>query len=396
LATLPEDRVTELLGRYRLDAPVYVTRPTLPPLDDYVERLREIWSTAWLTNAGPSHRELERQLGRFLEAPHLSLIANGTIALLIALKALGLDEGEVLTTPFTFPATVHVLRWAGLTPVFCDVEEPWLTLDPAAVEAALTPRTRALLPVHVYGNPCDVDALEAIARRHGLAVLYDAAHTFGARWRGRPVAAYGDAAALSFHATKLFTTCEGGAVVVRDAGLKRRVDLLKNFGIANEETVVAAGINGKMNELQAAFGLLHLRGVEAEIAARARVAAVWQEGLAGVEGLTLPRVRPETVPNHSYFPVRIDPARFGASRDDLQTALRRFDVHPRKYFFPLCSHYPDYRDLPSAAPERLPAAERAVREVLCLPIYGGLETETVADLCNLIRELQAAFREGAP
>lgn len=382
----------EVLLRCSARERIYVTRPTLPPLEDYSALLKGIWRRKWLTNAGELHQELESRLCEFLGVEHLSLFCNGTIALLVALRLLDLREGEVITTPFTFPATAHALDWMGLTPVFCDIEADTYNIDPNRIEALITGRTRAILGVHVYGMPCDVDAIETIANKHGLRVAYDAAHGFGGRLRGRALAAHGDVSMLSFHATKLFSTIEGGALVVRDGESKRKVDLLKNFGIADAETVLLPGINGKMNEFQAAFGLLQLDMAPAEIAARGHIADVYRVALAKIPGIRLLPQRDEVELNNAYFPILIDPAAYGMTRDTLQTYLLRCNIEPRKYFYPLCSHYPCYRDLPSARTENLPVAERVAGQVLCLPMYRELSIETARAICEVVRELHAAVQ----
>lgn len=374
---------------------IFVMRPAMPPLDAFQAYVAGIWERRWLTNAGELHQQLEGRLAEYLGAPHLSLFCNGTIALLAAIRFLRIEVGEVITTPFTFPATTHALTWMGLKPVFCDIDPVTLNLDAARIEAAITPRTKAILPVHVYGIPCDVDAINSIADRYGLKVIYDAAHTFGARYRGRAIAAYGDAAMLSFHATKLFSTVEGGALVVPDAESKKTVDLLKNFGIKDAETVEISGINGKMNELQAAFGLLHLEQADREIAARREIARVYREELAGVPGIILLPDIPGLEPNYAYFPILVDPEGFGMTRDDLHRWMGRANIEPRKYFYPLCSRYACYSDFekyPSARPENLPVAERAARQVLCLPVYSELCLDMVRNIAALIKELHAAAR----
>lgn len=369
------------------DEPIYVTRPLLPPLEGFAARLGEVWASRWLTNAGAQHERLEAALAAYLAVPHLSLFANGTIALLTAIRALELS-GSVVTTPFTFPATPHALVWAGLEPVFCDIDPDTLTLDPAAAEAALRSDTSAILGVHVYGIPCRVDALQALADRRGLRVIYDGAHAFGTTIGGRPIGTFGDATMFSFHATKLFHTAEGGALACRTAALKAACDLLKNFGILNQEEVDGPGINGKMNELQAALGLAVLELVPDEMAARRAIACRYRRHLANVPGLT-PLAMPDGVTESlQYFVVRIDGERFGRSRDEVQAALRTYNVHTRKYFYPLCSEYPCYRRLESARPEWLPVAHRVVREVLCLPIYGTLPLEAVDRIAEMLLALR--------
>ena len=375
------------VARYRLPEPLYVTRPDLPSLDDYRDRLAPVWDERWLTNRGAAHEELEQRLADYLGVEHLRLFCNGTIAMLVGIQSLGIASGEVITTPFTFPATTHTLFWNRLSPVFCDIKPDDMTLDPAKLEACITPDTRAILPVHVYGGLCDTDAIEAIARKHKLPVIYDAAHSFGVRADGEPPAARGDISVLSFHATKVFTTAEGGALVVRDEDRKRRIDLLKNFGIAGEEAVLSPGINGKMSELSAVLGLLNLDGIDAEIEGRRRVRALYRKRLGAVAGITLLPDPPGVRTNGAYFPIRIEADTFGRTRDEVFDALRACNIVTRKYFFPLCSSFDFYRDLPSARPENLPHATRAANEVLCLPIHGSLSDEHAAHVCDALEAL---------
>jgi dTDP-4-amino-4,6-dideoxygalactose transaminase len=362
-----------------------VTRPTMPSLEEYSNQLRGIWERRWLTNAGVLHNELESQLCAYLGVDHLSLFCNGTIALLVALHALRINSGEVITTPFTFPATAHVLYWNGIRPVFCDIDPSTFNVDPNRIESLIGPDTKAILAVHVYGTPCDVDAIQAIADRHGLRVIYDAAHAFGVQYRGESVLNYGDVSMLSFHATKLFSTVEGGALVSHSAAQQSRINFLKNFGIANEEEVVGPGINGKMDEFHAAFGLLHLRMVDDEIRSRRNIATIYRERLSDVPGVTVLKDQPYTVSNYAYFPVFVDANRYGRNRDELFVLLRDCNVVARKYFYPLLSHASCYAALPSAAPSRLPVAERAAQQVLCLPIYGSLDGETAHRICDIIQ-----------
>ena len=381
-----------LVRTLRFDAPRYVTRPVVPPLEDYTELLRGVWDRRWLTNDGDLHQRLERELEAYLGVRHASLFCNGTLSLLVALQALDLRVGEVITTPFTFPATTNVLHWNRLRPVFCDVDPVTFNLDPERVAAAITSQTRAILAVHVYGQPCDVAALRDLGQKHGIPVVYDAAHAFGVRLDGRPLLEWGDVSSLSFHATKLFTTGEGGALVTADTALDRRIRSLKNFGIADEETVLAPGINAKMSELSAAFGLLRLRDVDSEITARAEVTAAYHRALDGVPGLTLPPQPANVVLNHSYFPVLVDADAFGLDRDELYTALRLFNVIARKYFYPLTSHYEWDSCYPSADPANLPVAERAARQVLCLPVYGELGAADAQAIADIIVALHRAAR----
>ena len=363
--------------------PIYVTRPLLPPLDDVRARLEEVWRSQWLTNWGDQHARLERALTDRLGVAQLSLFNNGTIALLVATRALDL-RGEVITTPFTFPATPHALAWTGVTPVFADIDPVRLTIDPARVEALITPRTTAILGVHVYGVPCDVEALAAVAARHGLRLLYDGAHAFGVRCGGRGIGTFGDATMFSFHATKLFHTAEGGAIACADAALRHRIERQKNFGIAGQELVECVGINGKMNELQAALGLSVLAGMDAEIDQRRAILTIYQERLGGVRGLTLMPELPGVENSYQYCAVRIDSSRFGHSRDEVQQTLKTYNVFARKYFYPLCSDYDCYRDLPSADPACLPVARLAASQVLCLPLYGSLEPSAVHTICDIV------------
>ena len=366
------------------DQPIHVTRPVLPDLDSYMEKLRGIWNAQWLTNAGANHNALEQRLSDELEAPHLSLFNNGTIALCTALKALDIG-GEVITTPFTFPATVHALTWNGITPVFADIDPVTMTIDPRRIEPLITERTSAILGVHVYGIPCDVAALQEIAERHRLRIIYDGAHAFRSRVGARPIGDFGDITMLSFHATKLFHTAEGGALLCRNADMKRKVDLLKNFGIADEATVLLPGINGKMNELQAALGLLTLDMVPRERAERQRIMATYCARLEQLPGISCP-VHPDDDGTNSfqYFPIRIDAGRAGKTRDAVHAELKTFNVFARRYFHPLCSTFPGCRDLPTAAPGQLNVAQRVAAEVLVLPLYGALTDGDVHRICDII------------
>ena len=383
----PSANVPADLRKLRFENAVMVTRPTLPKLNDYSTSLGQIWERQWLTNEGPFHVELERQLKAYLGVEHLSLFCNATIAMLVALHAQRINDGEVITTPFTFPATTHVLHWNNLTPVFADIEPKTYNMDPSKIERLITSKTRALMPVHVFGNPCDVVAIENIAARHGLQVIYDAAHAFGVRVGDKSILEYGEMSAISFHATKLFSTIEGGALTSRSASQRSRVNSLKNFGIAGEESVIGPGINGKMNEFQAAFGLLQLPLVEDEIAKRRVLTETYRNALHGVKGLTLLEDMPGVTHNYAYFPVLVDPEAFGMNRNALHEALKDFNVFTRKYFYPLCSSFPIYASLPSAAPDRLPTATRVAEQVLCLPIFGTLAPEAVSQIAAIISGL---------
>lgn len=366
------------------ESPVHVTRPMLPELDAYAEKLRSVWDARWLTNAGANHNTLEERLSHALEASHLSLFNNGTIALTSALKALDIS-GAVITTPFTFAATVHALAWIGITPVFADIDAATMTLDPRCIEPLITERTSAILGVHVYGIPCDVSGIQAIADRHQLRVIYDGAHAFGSRVGSRPICDFGDVTMLSFHATKLFHTAEGGALISRTSEMKRKIDLLKNFGIEDEATVVLPGINGKMNELQAALGLLTLDMVPRERMKRQRIISIYCSRLAELPGISCPvgADDPESS-SFQYFPIRIDVEGAAKSRDLVHAQLKAFNVFTRRYFHPLCSACPCYANLPSAAPGQLPVAQRIAQEVLVLPLYGDLKDDDVHRICDII------------
>ncbi|CAB3758217.1 DegT/DnrJ/EryC1/StrS family aminotransferase [Paraburkholderia solisilvae] len=350
---------------------VPVTQPYLPPLAEFTPYLEQIWSNKWVTNDGPFHHQLEQALCEHLGVEHVCLFSNGTIALMTALQALDI-KGEVITTPFSFVATTHALHWNGIKPVFADIDPVSMNLDPAKIEAAITPQTTAILPVHVYGNPCEIEAIEQIAAKHGLRVLYDAAHAFGVQRNGQSILRAGDMSILSFHGTKIFHTFEGGAIVCRDIETKRRIDRLKNFGIVDELTVGAAGLNGKMNEVQAAFGMLQLKHVDYALAARARIDRRYRDALGQVRGLKLHQIESHNTRNHAYFPIRVTPE-FPLSRDALFEQFRARHIAVRRYFYPLISEFVTYRDLPSAARENLPVASEVSSQVLCLPMYTMLE-----------------------
>jgi dTDP-4-amino-4,6-dideoxygalactose transaminase len=374
----------DIIDRFRVEDPVYVTRPKMPVLEEYEKCLENIWNTRWLTNNGPYHREFEVKLAGFLGVGNLNLFVNGTIALLVALQALRINSGEVITTPFTFPATTHVLHWNRVRPVFCDIEPKTFNIDPEQIERHISSDTKAILGVHVYGNPCEVQAIQSIADRHGLQVIYDAAHAFGVKIGGRSVLEYGDMSALSFHATKLFSSIEGGALIPRSKGQYDRIQFLKNFGIADEETVIGPGINGKMNEFQAAFGLLNLESVDREIEERKKLAMRYREIMKGVPGITLLEDIPNVTHNYAYFPILVDKDEYGLTRDQLYLALRECNIITRKYFYPLCSDYPCYASLPSSKSKNLPVAKRISEQVLCLPLYGELDIETAKAVGDVI------------
>jgi len=357
------------------DKPIFVTQPYLPPLQEFLPYLVEIWESKKLTNGGPMHAQLERELCSYLGVEHISLFANATIALVTATQALRVT-GEVITTPYSFVATAHSLLWNGIQPVFADIDPVTLNLDPGRIEAAITPRTTAIMPVHCYGNPCDIDAIQRIADNYNLRVIYDAAHAFGVRRGGRSILQAGDLSVLSFHATKVFNTFEGGAIVSPDAKTKQRIDHLKNFGFVDEVTVVAPGINGKMSEINAAFGLLQLQHVERALARRREIDALYRQLLRGVTGITCVQPSGQDQPNCSYFPILVD-ERYPVDRDALYTRMREQGVFARRYFHPLISSFPMYRGLPSAASTNLPVATRMAQQIICLPIYPAMSDADV-------------------
>ena len=367
---------------------IYVTRPVFPTIEEVTEKLRDIWAAKWLTNNGPQHTMLERELTEFLRVPNLSLFNNGTIALMVACQSLRLS-GEVITTPFTFAATPHVLSWNNITPIFCDVDAETMNIDAAKIESMITPHTTAILAVHVFGTPCDVATIQDVADRYGLKVVYDAAHAFGVEIGGRGIGTFGDISMFSFHATKLYHTLEGGALTMNDANVKQRIDLLKNFGIKNEDEVVMPGINGKLDEIRAAVGRIMLGYVEAERQKRIRLHAVYDEELSGVDGLTLmPKCAANVKLNYQYYVVRFDEKIFGRSRDYVCAALRDYNVYARKYFHPLCSEFTCYRQLNSSSPANLPVANVVGQQVLSLPMYGGLTADDVRKICAIIKSFK--------
>ncbi|MBM7332991.1 MAG: DegT/DnrJ/EryC1/StrS family aminotransferase [Alcanivorax sp.] len=360
--------------------PVHVTRPFLPPLEEFIPYLEEIWTSGHLTNGGPMHQRLEAALCEYLGVPHLCLFNNGTSALMVALQALEL-QGEVITTPYSFVATANAIAWNGLDPVFVDVEPTYLNLSPEAIEAAITENTSAIVPVHCYGNPCDTAAIDAIARRHGLKVVYDAAHAFGVRDSEGSILRHGDLAVLSFHATKVFNTFEGGAVVCHDLEMKQRLDRLKNFGLDGESRLAATGMNGKLNEVSAAFGLLQLKHIDTALEARKKIDTHFRLALEKLPGLSaLPRGR-QTNDNFSYFPVLVEPS-YPLSRDELLTCLAERGIHGRRYFHPLI---PDFEHSPFRGGD-WPVARDASDRVLCLPIYPGLSSDELDRIVYALRE----------
>ena len=361
---------------------IYVTKPSLPPLDEFLPYLEEIWTSRWLTNSGPFHQKLETELATYLGVEHLALVSNGTIGLVIALQALHIS-GEVITTPYSFVATAHSLLWNNLKPVFVDIDPTSCNLDPAKIEAAITPETTAILPVHCYGTPCDAEHIQRLADEYGLKVIYDAAHAFAVKENGESIFNHGDLSVLSFHATKVFNTFEGGAIICPDANMKQHVDYLKNFGFADEVTVTEPGINGKMNEFQAALGLLQLKHLQAAVDARKKIAQTYLWELHEVQGITCFQISTEVTPNYAYFPILVGP-NYPLSRDRLYAKLRDHGIYSRRYFYPLISNMPMYRNLPSAAPANLPVATRIAEQVLCLPIYPDLSDTNVRTIISLI------------
>ena len=367
-----------------MDSPIYVTQPFLPPLEDFQPYLEQIWAKKILTNGGPFHQQLESALCEYLGVDHLALCANATIGLVIALQALGVTE-EVITTPYSFVATSHSQLWNGLKPVFVDIDPITLNIDVNKIRAAITPRTSAIMAVHCYGNPCAVEAIQMIAAEFNLKVIYDAAHAFGVKFNGQSILRHGDLAVLSFHATKVFNTFEGGAIICPDLATKQRIDHLKNFGFTNETTVVAAGINGKMSEVNAALGLLQLKHIDEALAQRKAIDAAYRTALQGMPGITCLQ-KPETaVPNHSYFPILVGPS-YPISRNALHQAFKDCNIYTRRYFYPLISSFPMYAGLDSANPKNLPVATATARSILCLPIYPALSEVDQQRIVQVIRD----------
>ncbi len=353
------------------DKPIFVTEPSLPPLEEFIPYLEKIWENKWLTNNGEFHKEFEKRLAEYLGVKYVSLFTNGMIALQVGMQALRIT-GEVITTPFTFVATTHAIHWNDCTPVFCDIEPETFTMDPEKVESLITPKTTALMPVHVYGNPCHHEELQKICDTYGLKLFYDAAHTFGVKKAGIGICNWGDLSMLSFHATKVFNTFEGGALVTNDENMKRRIDFLKNFGFSDEVTVVAPGSNGKMDEFRAAYGLLQLKRVDGEIAKRQKVALNYREALRDVPGIHCLDDLSEIHHNYAYFPITVNAKVYGMTRDALYDKLKQNNIMSRRYFYPLCSDFPTYRGLPSASAANLPVANRVAHDILCLPMFADL------------------------
>ena len=362
---------------------ITVTSPLLPNLDEFTDSLKEIWESKWITNNGQFHQKLEAALAEYLKVPYVSLFTNGTLPLLTALQALRIT-GEVITTPYSFVATTHALWWNGIKPVFVDIDPSTGNIDPQKIEAAITPRTTAILPVHVYGKPCDTEAIQAIADKYGLKVIYDAAHAFGVEVNGESLLNAGDMSTLSFHATKVFNTIEGGAMVMHDEKTKQRIDYLKNFGFANEIEVVGPGINSKMDEVRSAYGLLNLKQVDAAIAARQKVAVAYREALRNVDGISFWDDMPGVRHNYSYFPIFVDAEKYGMTRDELYMKMKDQGVWSRRYFYPLISEFSTYRGLESSRPENLPNAHRMADTVICLPMHHALSENDLNRIINSI------------
>ena len=374
---------------------ITVTSPLLPPLEEFIPYLQQIWDSKWITNNGQFHQQLEKALAEFLGVEYISVFTNGTLPLITALQALGLTKGEVITTPYSFVATTHAIWWNQLTPVFVDVDPITGCIDPDKIEAAITDKTVAIMPVHVYGTPCDTERIDAIAKAHGLKVIYDAAHAFKTSYKGSSVLLAGDISTLSFHATKTYNTVEGGALICHSAEMKQQIDYLKNFGFEDETVVVGPGINSKMDEIRAAYGLLNLKHVDSAIDARKRIAEQYVEALKDVEGITLYQPIVDSFNfkhstlniqlNYSYFPIFVDAATYGMTRDELYEKMRANNVLGRRYFYPLISTFSPYNMYPSAAKENLPNAHKMADTVICLPMHHALSEEDVRRVVECIR-----------
>ena len=381
---------------------ITVTSPLMPDLEEFHELLKDIWAKKWITNNGEFHRQLESALAEYLKVPYVSLFTNGTLPLITALQALRIT-GEVITTPYSFVATTHALWWNGIKPVFVDIDPDTCCMDPNKIEAAITPKTTAIMPVHVYGKPCDTEAIQQIADKYGLKVIYDAAHAFGVEVQApqgarASILSFGDLSTLSFHATKVFNTIEGGAMIMHDAKTKQRIDYLKNFGFAGETEVVAPGINSKMDEVRAAYGLLNLKQVDAAIDARKQVARQYVEALKDVDGIRIPPYMLASFGfsplstgeglgvrlNYSYFPIFVDAGKYGMTRDELYFKMKEQGILGRRYFYPLISDFSTYRGLPSASKENLPVATKAADEVICLPMHHALSEEDIQRVLNCV------------
>lgn len=370
---------------------IFVTKPDLPPLEEFTSLLQDIWQSKWITNNGKYHREFESALANYLGVPYISLFSNGTLALISALQVLNIT-GEVITTPYSFVATTHALWWNNIKPVFVDIEPYFCNIDPAKIEAAITPKTTAILAVHIYGNPCKIVEIQEIAYRYGLKVIYDAAHAFGVKQNDKSILNFGDLSVLSFHATKVFNTIEGGAIVCHDEKTKRRIDYLKDFGFEDEINVVIPGINAKMNELQAAYGLLQLKSVAGHIQRRKEISAYYFEHLHQVKGIKLIEEPESLIYNYAYFPVFICEKEFGMSRDELYGKLKENNIYGRRYFYPLISQFPTYKGLDSSYPDNLPNATKITEEVICLPLYPELKKDEIQQIVQYVKDLSKINR----
>lgn len=365
---------------------INVTQPSLPPLDEFIPYLEKIWNSKWLTNNGKFHQQFEKELVDFLGVKHVCLFANGTLALIIALKALNIT-GEVITTPFSFIATTHAIYWNNLTPVFCDIDEQTLNIDPDKIEQLITDKTTAIMPVHVYGHPCNNDKIQAIAKKHNLKVIYDAAHAFNVKHNDNSILNWGDLSILSFHATKVFNTFEGGAIVCHNEAMKNCIDYMKNFGFAGETSIVTPGINAKMNEIQAAIGLLQLKYIQQNIKKREEIAKYYRNNLKDIEVVQFFNDFKKVNHNYSYFPILIDEDKFGKSRDDVYELLKKHNIYSRRYFYPLITKFAPYNLLTSARSVQLPVAEKIAEQVLCLPIFSEMSLITLKKVCELISSI---------
>ncbi|MBR3480329.1 MAG: DegT/DnrJ/EryC1/StrS family aminotransferase [Prevotella sp.] len=363
---------------------IKVTSPLLPPLDEFTTMLEDIWQRRWVTNNGQYHQQLEKALAEYLKVPYISLFTNGTLPLLTALQALDI-KGEVITTPYSFVATTHAIWWNGCQPVFVDIEDETCGIDPDKIEAAITPRTTAIMPVHCYGHPVKMKRIQEIADHHGLKVIYDAAHAFGVEMDGESVLNAGNMSTLSFHATKVYNTLEGGAIIMHDKQTKQHIDYLKNFGFAGETEVKAPGINSKVDEVRCAYGLLNLKQVDSAIAHRRRVAEIYREALRNVPGIRFYEDMPGVRHNYGYFPIFVDAKEYGMTRDALYFKLQSAGVYGRRYFYPLISTFSPYRNLPSATPENLPVATRIANEVICLPMHHALSEEDIERVVSVVK-----------
>lgn len=362
---------------------ITVTAPLLPDLDEFYQLLQQVWASKWITNNGSFHQQLEKELASYLKVPYVSLFTNGTLPLITALQALHIS-GEVITTPYSFVATTHALWWNGIKPVFVDIDPATGNIDPERIEEAITSKTSAIMPVHVYGKPCDTKRIQEIADKYGLRVIYDAAHAFGVEVNGESVLNAGDMSTLSFHATKVYNTIEGGAMVMHDEQTKKRIDYLKNFGFAGETTVVGPGINSKVDEVRAAYGLLNLKQVDAAIAARHQVAIAYREALRPVRGITFFDDMPGVKHNYSYFPIFVNAEEYGMTRDELYFKMKEQDILGRRYFYPLISTFSTYRGLESSRPENLPNAYKMANSVICLPMHHELSMSDIQRVLECI------------